>query len=135
MTATIKTLGIGEFDASNNPGVNLKTYALGSCVGVVLLHLPTRTAGLIHIALPDSSIAAGKAYSDRPGYFADLGIPALLKARCQSLIISRCEIYFNPSLRLKTTINLCCGSFFDNKDLLNFDSLHFGHGNSYIIEF
>ena len=42
------------------------------------LHKPTRAVGLIHVALPESSISPDIVHS-RPGYFADTGIPAILR--------------------------------------------------------
>lgn len=56
----------------------VKTYALGSCVGVVLIHPKARVVGMVHIALPDSATNPEKAKS-KPGYFADTGIPALIR--------------------------------------------------------
>ena len=61
----------------------LKTFALGSCIGVAML-APRRfpggppVAGLLHIALPDSSVNQ-KLSLERPGYFADTGIPILIE--------------------------------------------------------
>lgn len=52
---------------------------MGSCVAVILLHAKSRTVGMVHVALPESKISAEKA-KEKPGYFADTGIPALLKA-------------------------------------------------------
>ncbi|HIJ89990.1 MAG: chemotaxis protein CheD [Desulfobulbaceae bacterium] len=71
-------VGVGEFAVSNDPGEVIKTFALGSCVAVIFLHKPTRTVGLIHVALPESSISPD-IVRDRPGYFVDTGIPAILK--------------------------------------------------------
>jgi chemotaxis protein CheD len=70
-------LGVGDFGASNTPGDEVKTFALGSCVSVILLDPKTRTVGMAHVALPDSSINKIKAV-EKPGYFADTAIPALL---------------------------------------------------------
>ncbi|HKK01957.1 MAG TPA: chemotaxis protein CheD [Desulfuromonadales bacterium] len=72
-------LGVGDFGAANAPGDVVKTYALGSCVAVVILDPKTRTVGMVHVALPESGINPAKV-KERPGYFADTGIPALLKA-------------------------------------------------------
>lgn len=73
-------IGIGEMGIDNSPGGILKTFALGSCVGVVML-APRRgtrpVAGLLHVALPDSSINVELAL-ERPGYFANTGIPILI---------------------------------------------------------
>ncbi len=69
-------LGVGDFAATNEPDKNLKTYGLGSCVAVIILYPQTRTAGMAHIALPDSSVNSRRAFS-KPAYFADTGLPAL----------------------------------------------------------
>ena len=71
-------IGVGGLGASNTRGTTIKTYALGSCVAVVLLDPQTRTVGMVHVALPDSTIRPEKVAS-LPGYFADTGIPALLQ--------------------------------------------------------
>jgi len=71
-------LGIGDFGASKTNGAKVKTFALGSCVAVVLLDPKTRTVGMIHIALPESKINPAKV-RERPGYFADTGLPLLLE--------------------------------------------------------
>jgi len=71
-------LGVGDYGASNRPGEDVKTFALGSCVSVILLDPKTRTVGMAHVALPDSSINKNKA-AEKPGYFADTAIPALLQ--------------------------------------------------------
>ena len=71
-------LGIGDFGASNTSGSTVKTFALGSCVAVIFLDPKNRAVGMVHIALPDSSINEAKA-RERPGYFVDLGVPLLLK--------------------------------------------------------
>ncbi|MFO7767045.1 MAG: chemotaxis protein CheD [Pelovirga sp.] len=70
-------LGVGDFGCSNNPDDEIKTFALGSCVSVIFLDPKTRTIGMAHVALPDSTINKAKA-TEKPGYFADTAIPALL---------------------------------------------------------
>lgn len=70
-------VGIGELAVSNNPEDHIKTFGLGSCVAIVVLDPKARAVGLIHIALPDSSINLDKA-KKLPGYFADTAIPHLL---------------------------------------------------------
>lgn len=79
---SLQVLGIGEFGAGNTPGSIIKTYALGSCVAVILLDPRTRTIGMIHIALPESLINPSRA-KERPGYFADTGLPLLLQHMAQ----------------------------------------------------
>lgn len=71
-------LGIGELAASREPGGVIKTFALGSCIAIVLYSPATRAAGMAHIALPDSSVNPEKTRT-LPGYFADTGIPVLLQ--------------------------------------------------------
>ena len=75
-------LGVGDFGASNSPDDVIKTFALGSCVSVIFLDPKTRSIGMAHVALPDSSINKAKA-TEKPGYFADTAIPALLAQMAQ----------------------------------------------------
>jgi len=72
-------VGIGEYAVSNNPEHVIKTMALGSCVAVMVIDPVGGGAGLLHVALPDSSINKDRA-EKKPGSFADTGIPALLNA-------------------------------------------------------
>ena len=70
-------VGIGELAVSNNPDEHLKTFGLGSCVAIIALDPKARTVGLVHVALPNSSINPEKA-AKLPGYFADTAIPQLI---------------------------------------------------------
>lgn len=81
--AKTQVVGVGEFAVSRDPDEVIKTFALGSCVAVIFLHRPTRTVGMIHVALPESNISP-EIVRDRPGYFADTGIPAILKKMAES---------------------------------------------------
>lgn len=74
----IINIGVGEYSASNGQEDILKTYALGSCVGVIMIAPRQKAAGLLHIALPESRINPQIAIY-QPGMFSDTGIPALLK--------------------------------------------------------
>ena len=71
-------LGVGDLGASATAGEVIRTYALGSCVAVILIDPRGRAGGMLHLALPESHINPAKAQSC-PGYFADTGIPALLR--------------------------------------------------------
>jgi chemotaxis protein CheD len=71
-------LGIGEIGATVTPGGVIRTMALGSCVALLILDRKTRCVAMDHIALPDSAVSPDRAES-LPGYFADTGVPALLK--------------------------------------------------------
>ena len=70
-------VGIGDFAVSSDAADTIKTYALGSCVAVVAYDKARKVAGLIHIALPESSVNPGKGAA-KPGYFADTGLPLFL---------------------------------------------------------
>jgi chemotaxis protein CheD len=70
-------LGIGDLAASADRGDSLVTHALGSCVAVVARCRHTGAVGMIHVALPSS---ANGSPSSLPAYYADLGIPALLRS-------------------------------------------------------
>ncbi len=74
----VVNIGIGEWAVSSDPDDVLKTYALGSCVAVIVLDVKLGIAGLIHIALPDSSIDVNKS-RELPGYFADTGLPLMIE--------------------------------------------------------
>lgn len=70
-------VGIGDYNAVKSKNSVLKTMALGSCVAIVLLDPASETIGMVHVALPDSSIDVEKSKT-KPGYFADTAIPPLL---------------------------------------------------------
>lgn len=72
-------VGVGDMAVSNNTGVVLSTYALGSCVGVVAYDPVLRAGGLLHFMLPDSTISPEKANS-QPAMFADTGFPRLFRS-------------------------------------------------------
>jgi chemotaxis protein CheD len=57
----------------------LVTYALGSCVAVMLHDPVAGVAGMVHYMLPESSMSSEKSYA-RPWMFADTGISYLLRA-------------------------------------------------------
>ncbi len=73
------TVGVGDQAVSNNHGVTLSTYALGSCVGIVVFDPIARVGGMLHIMLPESKISPEKAVA-QPAMFADTGLPAVFRA-------------------------------------------------------
>jgi chemotaxis protein CheD len=74
-------VGMADCRISDAPGQVLATYALGSCIGL-MVHDPARSiGGLLHFMLPDSSIDPGRG-RDNPYMFADTGIPLLLDQVC-----------------------------------------------------
>ncbi len=70
-------LGVGDYGATVAQGGVIRTMALGSCIGLMVLDRGTRCVAMDHIALPDSSVSPDRA-KQLPGYFADTGIPAML---------------------------------------------------------
>lgn len=72
-------LGVGDHRAANTPGEILKTFALGSCVALIVHDPKTGVVGMAHIALPDSKINPERS-RERPAYFADTGLPALTRS-------------------------------------------------------
>tara|TARA_B100001964_G_scaffold81435_1_gene91902 strand:+ start:13463 stop:13990 length:528 start_codon:yes stop_codon:yes gene_type:complete len=70
-------IGVGDYAVCNIPGGTIKTFALGSCVSVIMQDLKCSMVGMVHVALPESAISLEKA-AEHPGYFADTGIPALI---------------------------------------------------------
>jgi len=73
------TVEISDLQVSADPEAVIVTYALGSCIAV-LVHDPVRVAGgMIHYMLPLSETAPDKARV-RPAMFADTGIPLLFQS-------------------------------------------------------
>lgn len=72
-------VGVGDGGVSRDPDAVLVTYALGSCVAVMLHDPVARVAGMIHFMLPESSQSTQQP-STRPWMFADTGISNLLRA-------------------------------------------------------
>jgi chemotaxis protein CheD len=70
-------IGVGDVAASNNTSVTLSTYALGSCIAVVAYDASAHAGAILHLMLPESSIAPEKA-AVQPAMFADTGFPVLL---------------------------------------------------------
>jgi chemotaxis protein CheD len=75
----VLAVGIGDWRVTNDPNAVLVTYALGSCIGLMVLDPVARIGGLLHFMLPESTVSPEKAQL-RPGMFADTGIPLLLRS-------------------------------------------------------
>jgi len=69
-------VNMGQIAVSKTPGDVLAALGLGSCVAVCAYDPLARTGGMLHVVLPDSSIAKS---DDVPGKFADRGVPRLLE--------------------------------------------------------
>ncbi|MBL9213444.1 MAG: chemotaxis protein CheD [Opitutaceae bacterium] len=72
-------VGVGEMFVSDNPAITLSTYALGSCVAVVVYDAFAKAGGMLHMMLPDSKISPTKALA-QPAMFVDTGLPLLFNA-------------------------------------------------------
>lgn len=72
------TVDISDIKVSVEPSDFIVTYALGSCIAVII-HDPIRVAGgMIHFMLPLSETSPEKAKT-KPAMFADTGIPLLFQ--------------------------------------------------------
>lgn len=66
------SVGIGEYVISEDVEETLVTYALGSCVALIIYHPQSKLTAMAHIVLPK-----GKT-SFKPGYFAEKTVPELI---------------------------------------------------------
>ncbi len=71
-------VGVGDCKVASAPARTLSTYALGSCIALVVYDWRSSMGGLLHIMLPDSSIDREKA-GTKPFVYADTGVPALFR--------------------------------------------------------
>jgi chemotaxis protein CheD len=71
-------VGISDIKVSNGMQDVLVTYALGSCIGIVVFDPIAKVGGMLHYMLPDSNLDQNKA-KENPAMFADTGIPLLFK--------------------------------------------------------
>ena len=69
-------VGVGEMKIARNPGEVLITYALGSCLGLVIHDPVVGVGGLLHAMLPLSTIDPDKARIN-PARYVDTGVPKL----------------------------------------------------------
>ena len=75
---TTLIVGVGDMKCSNCEADSIRTFALGSCVGVIAFAPKLKAAALLHLALPESKINAELARRE-PARFADTGVPLLLE--------------------------------------------------------
>jgi chemotaxis protein CheD len=86
------TVDMGDLRVTDDPEAQLVTYALGSCIAVIVHDPVRRYGGMLHFMLPLSQINPTKA-RERPGMFGDLGVPLLfeqmyrLGSRKQDLVV------------------------------------------------
>ena len=75
----ILVVGMADMAVSNDPGAELVTYSLGSCLGITIYDPAKKIGGLFHVMLPDSKIDSLKAVG-APFMFMDTGLPRLFHA-------------------------------------------------------
>jgi chemotaxis protein CheD len=76
MTGVDTMVRMGELAVSTGPDDVLTSIGLGSCIGLALVDVDARVAGLAHVMLPVAPEAGDPAL----GKFADTAAPALLEA-------------------------------------------------------
>jgi chemotaxis protein CheD len=76
--AVDKVVGVADVKVSSVVDERLITYALGSCLGIVIYDPVARVAGMLHVMLPTGTIDAAK-MSEKPAMFVDSGVPLLFK--------------------------------------------------------
>ncbi|MEW5924077.1 MAG: chemotaxis protein CheD [Candidatus Zixiibacteriota bacterium] len=74
----VHIVGISDLYVSNDADDTIKTFSLGSCIGVAVYDPVAVVGGLLHIMLPLSDSSPDKAQL-KPGMFADTGLNLLLK--------------------------------------------------------
>jgi chemotaxis protein CheD len=72
-------IGVGDGGVSRDADAMLITYALGSCIALMLHDPVARVAGMVHYMLPESPESQSE-QNARPCKFADTDIPFLLRA-------------------------------------------------------
>ncbi len=69
---------LADIAVSNSPEDVLMVFGLGSTAAVLLHDMESKTGGIVHFMLPDSTSDPGRS-SEYPAMFANSGIPLLLK--------------------------------------------------------
>lgn len=71
-------VGIGDCQVTGEP-VELVTFALGSCIAVVIWDPLAKVGGMLHFMLPDSSVDCAALGRANPFRYADTGTPLLFR--------------------------------------------------------
>ena len=85
-----RVVGMGEYHISDKAGDVLRTFALASCVAVTAYSPSQKAAGMLHVVLP--APLNSKDPLERPGYFAQTGVPLLINAMCRRYGCQREEL-------------------------------------------
>lgn len=73
----VKIIGLGEYMVSSNVEDSIKTYALASCVGLVVYNSKDKVLGMVHIVLPEKRDADG--LEKKEGFFAEMAVPLIFQ--------------------------------------------------------
>ena len=71
-------VGIADMKVIQEPGDTIVTYALGSCLGIIIYDPVARVGGMLHVMLPLSSMDPVKA-EGKPCMFVDTGVALLFR--------------------------------------------------------
>src|SRR5579871_3840087 len=72
-------VGVGDCKVSKDIDSTIVTYALGSCIAVMIHDPVAKVGGLLHFMLPESDMHGNKSHLS-PFMFADTGIPRLFRS-------------------------------------------------------
>lgn len=102
------TVDIADLQVTNDPNSILVTYALGSCIAVIIHDPVLSIGGMIHYMLPLSKASPEKA-AKKPAMFADTGIPLLFES-----------MYELGSVKESLVVRVAGGgSLYDDKGMFN----------------
>ncbi|MFC4768809.1 chemotaxis protein CheD [Effusibacillus consociatus] len=97
----IVKVGMADLNVARDPDI-LRTVGLGSCVGVAIVDISSKVAGLAHIMLP----TAGKPDVENPAKYADTAIPMLVKQMQQKgAVVSRMVAKIAGGAQMFSTLN------------------------------
>lgn len=74
----VKIIGLGEYAVSDEKCDSIKTYALASCVGLVVYNRASKVVGMVHIVLPERQ--ENDVLKRTEGFFAETAVPLLFGA-------------------------------------------------------
>jgi chemotaxis protein CheD len=78
MACSDRVIAMGGLAVSGTAGERLITYALGSCLGIVVYDPVATVAGLLHVQLPSCAMDAAR-LRETPAMFVDSGVPLLFR--------------------------------------------------------
>lgn len=86
-------VGMGEYLVTDREEDIIRTFALASCVAVTAYNPEKKAAGMVHVVLPSPMDLRDK--FERPGYFAETGIPLMVNAMCRKFGIKKEKLYIH----------------------------------------